>query len=89
MNMGNKKLTYEEVAETMSGLAVDVYVIAKKAKQVLGRINQLPKVESVKDEAIGSVIMETTPAFFEALEVITKVCELYARSKYVTGRKGS
>ena len=41
--MEKKKLSYQEVAETMSGLVKDVNVISEKVAGVLNRVNDLPE----------------------------------------------
>jgi uncharacterized protein YoxC len=86
MDMGNKKLTYEEVAETMSGLAVDVNVISEKVSGILNRVNELQEPGNVKEQAVLELLMGTSEIVMGSLENILQVCEMYEKSKYVVRR---
>ena len=46
-----KKLSYQEVAETMSGLVKDVNVISEKVSGILNRVNELQEPGNVKEQA--------------------------------------
>ncbi len=81
--MGNKKLTYQEVAETMSGLFVDVQAISDKVSAVMNRVNELPEPSNVKEEAVFQVMMNTTDIMIGSLDHILKICMMYEKSKYV------
>ena len=47
--MEKKKLSYQEVAETMSELVVDVNVISEKVSGILNRVNELQEQGNVKE----------------------------------------
>lgn len=81
--MENKKLTYQEVAETMSGLVNDLNVISEKVTGVLNRVNELPEPGNVKDYAVLELLMGTSEILVGSLENILKVCMMYEQSKYV------
>lgn len=81
--MGNKKLTYQEVSETMSGLFVDVNVISEKVSGILNRVNELQEPGNVKEQAVLELLMGTTEIVVGSLENILQVCEMYEKSKYV------
>lgn len=81
--MGNKKLTYEEVAETMSGLVKDVNVISEKVSGILGRVNELQEPGNVKEQAVLELLTGTSEIVVGSLENILQVCEMYEKSKYV------
>lgn len=83
MDMKNKKLTYQEVAETMSGLAVDVNLISLKVVGILDRVNELPEPKNVKDLAVLELLNGTSEIVAGSLENILQVCEMYEKSKYV------
>ena len=83
MDMGNKKLTYQEVAETISGLFVDVQAISDKFSAVMNRVNELPEPSNVKEEAVFQVMMNTTEIMIGSLDNILKICMMYEKSKYV------
>lgn len=87
MDMGNKKLSYQEVAETMSGLFVDVQAMSEKFLAVMNRVNELPEPSNVKEEAVYDVMMNTTDIMIGSLEGILQICNLYEKSKYVVGKK--
>lgn len=75
--MGNEKLTYQEVAETMSGLFVDVQAISDKFSAVMNRVNELPEPSNVKEEAVFQVMMNTTEIMIGSLEHILQICMMY------------
>lgn len=81
--MGNKKLTYQEVAETMSGLVKDVNVISEKVSGILERVNELQEPGNVKEQAVLELLMGTSEILVGSLENILQVCEMYEKSKYV------
>jgi uncharacterized protein YoxC len=81
--MGNKKLTYQEVAETMSELVVDVNVISEKVSGILNRVNELQEPGNVKEQAVLELLMGTSEILVGSLENILQVCEMYEKSKYV------
>ena len=81
--MENKKLTYEEVAETMSGLVVEVNVISEKVSGILNRVNELQEPGNVKEQAVLELLMGTSEIVVGSLENILQVCEMYEKSKYV------
>lgn len=81
--MENKKLTYQEVAETMSGLVVDVNVISEKVSGILGRVNELQEPGNVKEQAVFELLTGTSEIVVGSLENILQVCEMYEKSKYV------
>ena len=81
--MGNKKLTYQEVAETLSGLVKDVNVISEKVSAVMNRVNELPEPSNVKEEAVFQVMMNTTEIMIGSLDHILQICMMYEKSKYV------
>ena len=83
MDMGNKKLTYQEVAETMSELVVDVNVISEKVAGILNRVNELQEPGNVKEQAVLELLMGTSEIVVGSLENILQVCEMYEKSKYV------
>lgn len=83
MDMGDKKLTYEEVAETMSGLFVDVQAISDKVSAVMNRVNELPEPSNVKEEAVFQVMMNTTEIMIGSLDHILQICMMYEKSRYV------
>ena len=57
--MEKKKLSYQEVAETMSGLVVDVNVISEKVSGILNRVNELQEPGNVKEQAVLELLMGT------------------------------
>jgi uncharacterized protein YoxC len=81
MDMGNKKLTYQEVAETMSELVVDVNVISEKVSGILNRVNELQEPGNVKEQAVLELLMGTSEILVGSLENILQVCEMYEKSK--------
>jgi uncharacterized protein YoxC len=81
--MVNKKLTYQEVAETMSGLVKDVNVISEKVSGILDRVNELQEPSNVKEQAVLELLMGTSEIVVGSLENILKVCEMYETSKYI------
>lgn len=81
--MEKKKLTYEEVAETMSELVVDVNVISEKVSGILNRVNELQEPGNVKEQAVLELLMGTLEIVVGSLENILQVCEMYEKSKYV------
>ena len=81
--MEKKKLSYQEVAETMSSLAVDVNLISLKVVGILDRVNELPGPKNVKDLAVLELLNGTSEIVVGSLENILKVCEMYEKSKYV------
>lgn len=81
--MEKKKLSYQEVAETMSSLAVDVNLISLKVVGILDRVNELPEPKNVKDLAVLELLNGTSEIVVGSLENILKVCEMYEKSKYV------
>ena len=81
--MENKKLTYQEVAETMSGLVKDVNVISEKVSGILDRVNELLEPGNVKEQAVLELLMGTSEILVGSLENILQVCEMYEKSKYV------
>ena len=81
--MEKKKLTYEEVVETMSDLVVDVNVISEKVSGILNRVNELQEPGNVKEQAVLELLMGTSEIVVGSLENILKVCEMYEKSKYV------
>jgi uncharacterized protein YoxC len=81
--MENKKLTYEEVAETMSGLVVEVNVISERVSGILNRVNELQEPGNVKEQAVLELLMGTSEIVVGSLENILQVCEMYEKSKYV------
>ena len=83
MDMGSKKLSYQEVAETMSGLFVDVQAISDKFSAVMNRVNELPEPSNVKEEAVFQVMMNTTEIMIGSLDHILQICLMYEKSKYV------
>ena len=83
MDMEKKKLTYEEVAETMSELVVDVNVISEKVSGILNRVNELREPGNVKEQAVLELLMGTSEIVVGSLENILQVCEMYEKSKYV------
>lgn len=83
MDMEKKKLSYQEVAETMSDLAVDVNVISEKVSGILNRVNELQEPGNVKEQAVLELLMGTSEILVGSLENIMKVCEMYEKSKYV------
>ena len=83
MDMEKKKLSYQEVAETMSGLFVDVQVISDKFSAVMNRVNELPEPSNVKEEAVFQVMTHTTEIMIGSLEHILQICLMYEKSKYV------
>ena len=83
MDMEKKKLTYEEVAETMSELVVDVNVISEKVSGILNRVNELQEPGNVKEQAVLELLMGTSEIVVGSLENILQVCEMYEKSKYV------
>ena len=85
--MENKKLTYEEVAETMSELVVDVNVISEKVSGILNRVNELREPGNVKEQAVLELLMGTSEIVVGSLENILQVCEMYEKSKYVVCKK--
>ena len=84
--MEDKKLTYQEVAETMSGLVVDVNLISLKVVGILDRVNELREPGNVKEQALLELLMGTSEILVGSLENILKVCEMYEKSKYVVRR---
>ena len=86
--MEKKKLTYEEVAETMSELVVDVNVnvISEKVSGILNRVNELQEPGNVKEQAVLELLMGTSEIVIGSLDHILKVCEMYEKSKYVVRR---
>lgn len=86
MDMEKKKLSYQEVVETMSDLAVDVNVISEKVSGILNRVNELPEPGNVKEQAVFELLNGTSKIVAGSLENILKVCELYEMSKYVVRR---
>lgn len=82
-----KKLTYQEVAETMSGLFKDLNVIADKVSDVLGRVNDLPEPRNVKEQAVFEVMMGTTDIVAGSLENILRICVMYEKCKHVVGKR--
>ena len=87
MDMEKKKLSYQEVAETMSGLVKDVNVISEKFSAVMNRVKELPEPSNVKEEAVYDVMINTTGKMIGSLEGILQICLLYEKSKYVVGKK--
>lgn len=87
MDVEKKKLTYEEVAETMSGLVKDVNVISEKVSGILGRVNELREPGNVKEQAVLELLMGTSEIVVGSLDNILQVCEMYEKSKYVVRRK--
>lgn len=85
--MGNKKLTYEEVAEIMSGLVVDVNVISERVSGILDRVNELPEPRNVKEQAVFEVMMGTTDIVTGSLENILRICVMYEKCKRVVGKR--
>lgn len=83
MDMEKKKLTYQEVAETMSELVVDVNVISEKVSGILNRVNELQEPGNVKEQAVLELLMGTSEIVVGSLENILQVCEMYEKSKYV------
>ena len=83
MDMEKKKLNYEEVAETMSELVVDVNVISEKVSGILNRVNELREPGNVKEQAVLELLMGTSEIVVGSLENILQVCEMYEKSKYV------
>ena len=83
MDMDKKKLTYQEVAETMSGLVVEVNVISEKVSGILDRVNELQEPGNVKEQAVLELLMGTSEIWVGSLENILQVCEMYEKSKYV------
>lgn len=81
--MENKKLTYQEVAETMSGLVKDVNVISEKVSGILDRVNELQEPGNVKEQAVLELLMGTSEILVGSLENILQVCEMYEKSEYV------
>lgn len=81
--MENKKLTYQEVAETMSELVVEVNVISEKVSGILNRVNELREPGNVKEQAVLELLMGTSEIVVGSLENILQVCEMYEKSKYV------
>ena len=81
--MDKKKLTYQEVAETMSGLVVEVNVISEKVSGILDRVNELQEPGNVKEQAVLELLMGTSEIWVGSLENILQVCEMYEKSKYV------
>lgn len=81
--MENKKLTYQEVAETMSGLVKDVNVISEKMAEILDRVNELPEPDSAKEQAVLELLVGTSEIVVGSLENILRVCVMYEKSKYV------
>ena len=78
-----KKLSYQEVAETMSELVVDVNVISEKVSGILNRVNELQEPGNVKEQAVLELLMGTSEIVIGSLDHILKVCEMYEKSKYV------
>ena len=83
MDMKKKKLSYQEVAETMSELVVDVNVISKKVSGILNRVNELQEPGNVKEQAVLELLMGTSEIVVGSLENILQVCEMYEKCKYV------
>lgn len=83
MDMEKKKLSYQEVAETMSGLVVEVNVILEKVSGILNRVNELQEPGNVKEQAVFELLNGTSEIVAGSLENILKVCEMYEKSKYV------
>ena len=81
--MEKKKLSYQEVAETMSDLAVDVKVISEKVSGILNRVNELQEPGNVKEQVVLELLMGTSEIVVGSLENILQVCEMYEKSKYV------
>ena len=81
--MEKKKLPYEEVAETMSELVVDVNVISEKVSGILNRVNELQEPGNVKEQAVLELLMGTSEIVVGSLGNILQVCEMYEKSKYV------
>ena len=81
--MENKKLTYQEVAETMSGLVKDVNVISEKVSGILDRVNELREPGNVKERAVLELLMGSSEILVGSLENILRICEMYEKSKYV------
>lgn len=81
--MEKKKLTYQEVAEIMSGLVVEVNVISEKVSGILNRVNELQEPGNVKEQAGLELLMGTSEILVGSLENILLVCEMYEKSKYV------
>ena len=78
--MEKKKLTYEEVAETMSELVVDVNVISEKVSGILNRVNELQEPGNVKEQAVLELLMGTSEIVVGSLENFLQVCEMYEMS---------
>ena len=83
MDMEKNKLSYQEVAETMSGLVKDVNVISEKFSAVMNRVNELREPGNVKEQAVLELLMGTSEIVVGSLENILQVCEMYEKSKYV------
>ena len=83
MDMEKKKLSYQEVAETMSGLVKDVNVIAEKVSGILDRVNELREPGNVKEQAVLELLMGSSEILVGSLENILRICEMYEKSKYV------
>ena len=81
--MEKKKLSYQEVAETMSGLVVEVNVISEKVSGILNRVNELQEPGNVKEQAVLELLMGTSEIVVGSLVNILQVCEMYEKSKYV------
>ena len=81
--MEKKKLSYQEVAETMSELVVDVNVISEKVSGILNRVNELREPGNVKEQVVLELLMGTSEIVVGSLENILRVCEMYEKSKYV------
>lgn len=81
--MEKKKLSYQEVVETMSGLFVDVQAISDKFSAVMSRVKELPEPSNVKEEAVFQVMLNTTDIVIGSLDHILQVCLMYEKSKYV------
>lgn len=85
--MEKKKLSYEEVTETMSGLFVDVQAISEKFSAVMNRVNELPEPSNVKEKAVFQVMLNTTDIVIGSLDHILQVCLMCEKSKYVVCKK--
>lgn len=86
-NQEKKPYTWDEYAEDVLNITSSMAFAARQLKKAEGRISELPKPKTVREQAICEVATGTTNMMLMALETITKILELYNGARHVIARR--